>query len=206
MILQLIADTMRLLADRLDPAGAPRALGYHFTFESGKGLVFNDQGRGCRLWYLGDAEYDLAHTEADKPTSDLPDPQWMDDEGHVHPITPEAMMLLVKAQMRRDIAESCGDINQLLDEFLEEGRDGDSVGLFQQINTTFDGIAKGTAQMREDHAIDKAVGDAQSHAHQAAPGRFSHPRRILGRDDSGTPIYLTDAKGNTVNDYPETDK
>lgn len=206
MILQLIADAMRLLADRLDSHNAPRAVGYSFTFESGKGLVFNDQGRGCPLWYLGHDDYERAHAEAEQPTSDLPDPQWMDDEGHVHPITPEAMMLLVKAQMRRHIAEAGGDIEGLLDEFLEEGRDSDSVGLFQQINSTFDGIAKGTAQMREDHAIDKAVGDAQSHARQAAPGRFSHPRRVLGRDDSGTPIYLTDAKGNTVNDYPETDQ
>jgi hypothetical protein len=27
-------------------------------------MMFRDDGRGCRLWYLGDQDYERAHTEA----------------------------------------------------------------------------------------------------------------------------------------------
>lgn len=59
-----IAKRLRRLADRIDHAGAPKAISWSFTFEPGHGTVFNQEGRGCRLWYLGDAEYDRAHDEA----------------------------------------------------------------------------------------------------------------------------------------------
>jgi hypothetical protein len=60
----LIAYQMRKYADRLDRPGAPKATHVRFTFEERIGIVFRDDGRGCRLWYLGDQEYERAHTEA----------------------------------------------------------------------------------------------------------------------------------------------
>ena len=59
-----IADVLRKYADRLDDAGAPKAMSVRFTFEDRVGIVFRDDGRGCRLWYLGDVDYERAHTEA----------------------------------------------------------------------------------------------------------------------------------------------
>lgn len=59
-----IADVLRKYADRIDPAGAPKAMHVRFTFEDRVGIVFRDDGRGCRLWYYGDADYERAHTEA----------------------------------------------------------------------------------------------------------------------------------------------
>lgn len=35
-----------------------------FTFEDRVGIVFREDNRGCLLWYIGDAEYERAHTEA----------------------------------------------------------------------------------------------------------------------------------------------
>lgn len=58
---------LRCIADRIDHPGAPKATHWHFTFERGRGVVFNEQGRGCRLWYLGDADYERAHAEASDP-------------------------------------------------------------------------------------------------------------------------------------------
>lgn len=59
-----LAHWMRRWADRMDPADAPRAIGWSFTFERGRGLVFNEQRRGCPLWYLGQDDYERAHAEA----------------------------------------------------------------------------------------------------------------------------------------------
>ncbi|MGW5519031.1 hypothetical protein [Nocardia africana] len=57
---------LRTWADRIDYKGAPRRLtSYTFTFEDGEGIRFREDGRGCRLWYLGDADYDKAHDESD---------------------------------------------------------------------------------------------------------------------------------------------
>ncbi|SRR6266704_5384924 len=73
-----LGERLRRLADRLDYGGAPRAIGWSFTFERGEGIRFRDDGKGCRLWYLSEADYDKAHTEADKlpvriPWGDLAD-------------------------------------------------------------------------------------------------------------------------------------
>jgi hypothetical protein len=62
-----LARRLRWWADRLDPAGAPRRLGYSFTFERNEGIRFRDDGRGCWLWRVGDADYDRAFTEANSP-------------------------------------------------------------------------------------------------------------------------------------------
>lgn len=62
-----IATRLRYLADRIDPAGAPGRMSYNFTFEKYEGIVFNDKGRGCPLWYLGTADYERAHDESARP-------------------------------------------------------------------------------------------------------------------------------------------
>lgn len=59
-----LAKLLRRLADRIDYHGAPKATHLSFTFERGQGLVVNEDGRGCRLWYLGDDQYAKAHAEA----------------------------------------------------------------------------------------------------------------------------------------------
>jgi hypothetical protein len=59
-----LARWLRKKADRLDNAGAPKRTSWHFTFEEGWGLVFNDRGRGCPLWYVGDDSFRLAHDHA----------------------------------------------------------------------------------------------------------------------------------------------
>lgn len=61
---------MRKWADRIDDRGAPHALGYSFTFETGEGILFREDGKGCKLWYLGEAEYEKAHTQADSAEGD----------------------------------------------------------------------------------------------------------------------------------------
>jgi hypothetical protein len=45
-------------------------MGYWFTFETGEGLRIREDGKGCRLWYLGEAEYDKAHDQADSAAED----------------------------------------------------------------------------------------------------------------------------------------
>ena len=65
-----IGHWMRKWADRIDDHGAPKLMGYSFTFETGEGIRFRDDRRGCRLAYLGDAEYEKAHTEADSAEAD----------------------------------------------------------------------------------------------------------------------------------------
>lgn len=65
-----IGHWMRKWADRIDHYGAPKLTSYSFTFETGEGIRFRDDGRGCRLAYLGDAEYEKAHTEADSAAAD----------------------------------------------------------------------------------------------------------------------------------------
>ena len=49
-----LARRLRLLADRLDYAGAPR-----------RTHVFREDGRGCPVWYYGYKDYMRAHDEAD---------------------------------------------------------------------------------------------------------------------------------------------
>jgi hypothetical protein len=63
-IVRFLARRLRFLADRIDHAGAPKATSLTFTFEERTGLVVRDDGRGCRLWYLGDEDYERAHDEA----------------------------------------------------------------------------------------------------------------------------------------------
>lgn len=59
-----LAAWFRKRADRLDPDGAPRRTGWSFTIEENWGIVFNEQGRGCPLYYHGTHDYGLAHAQA----------------------------------------------------------------------------------------------------------------------------------------------
>jgi hypothetical protein len=57
---------LRKWADRLDDAGAPKRTPYSFTFESSAaGVMLRQDGRGCPLYYVGEADYARAHAEAD---------------------------------------------------------------------------------------------------------------------------------------------
>lgn len=60
-----IGKFLRTHADRIDPDGAPRAIGHSFTYELHEGIRFRDDGKGCPLWYLGHADHERAHIEAD---------------------------------------------------------------------------------------------------------------------------------------------
>lgn len=59
----VLAYWLRRIADRIDYQGAPKAMGWWFTFESGEGIRFREDGRGCLLWHRGD--YEKAHAESD---------------------------------------------------------------------------------------------------------------------------------------------
>lgn len=59
-----LARWLRDLADRIDWEGAPGGVHYSFTIEPGEGIRFRKDGRGCPLWYLGEADYLRAHREA----------------------------------------------------------------------------------------------------------------------------------------------
>lgn len=59
------AGLLRRWADRLDPHNGPQGIGWSFTHEAGVGIKFRDDGKGCPLWYLGNDDYEQAHTEAD---------------------------------------------------------------------------------------------------------------------------------------------
>jgi hypothetical protein len=56
---------LRKWADRIDDDHAPRRSGISFTFEEGRGIVTNQEARGCPLWYLSSADYERAHDEAE---------------------------------------------------------------------------------------------------------------------------------------------
>lgn len=60
-----IARVLRRIAERLDPAGAPKqASPYTFTFEQRQGITLREDGQGCPIWYYGDADYAKAHVDA----------------------------------------------------------------------------------------------------------------------------------------------
>jgi hypothetical protein len=65
MQLPALGRWLRNLADRIDYPGAPRLTGYSFTYETGEGIRFRDDGHGCPIAYLGEAVYERAHSEAD---------------------------------------------------------------------------------------------------------------------------------------------
>jgi hypothetical protein len=68
-----LAEWMRKWADRMDPDGAPRYIGFSYTFERYRGIVFREDGRGCRLWYLGEKDHDRAWADS----GNLPEKAWL---------------------------------------------------------------------------------------------------------------------------------
>lgn len=57
---------LRCWADVLDREHAPKLMSsYSFTFEDYEGIRFRDDGWGCPLAYIGDADYERAHSESD---------------------------------------------------------------------------------------------------------------------------------------------
>jgi hypothetical protein len=71
-----VAALLRRVADRIDHAGAPKRTSWSFTFEEGLGVVFNESGSGCPLWYYGDTDYQRAHNEA-RFTAGIDSPEWV---------------------------------------------------------------------------------------------------------------------------------
>lgn len=59
------AGLLRRTADRISPESCPRNIHWSFTFEHEEGVRFREDGKGCPLWYLGEGDYERAHTEAD---------------------------------------------------------------------------------------------------------------------------------------------
>lgn len=72
-----VGERLRRLADRIDHRGAPKVTNWTFTFELGRGLVFRQDGRGCRVAYLGDDEFEKAHAEAVFPAPPSWDWVWL---------------------------------------------------------------------------------------------------------------------------------
>ncbi len=60
-----LARHLRYFADRIDRAHAPKATHWRFTFEDHEGIRFREDDRGCRVWYIDDADYERAFTESD---------------------------------------------------------------------------------------------------------------------------------------------
>lgn len=65
--MRLLAGWLRSFADRIDHAGAPKLTHWTWTFELRQGVRFREDGKGCRVAYLGNDEYEKAHTQADNP-------------------------------------------------------------------------------------------------------------------------------------------
>ena len=63
MVRECCGKMLRRLADRLDPGHAPRAVGWSFTFEPYRGMVWHDDRRGCPVWYLSEDDYRRAFNE-----------------------------------------------------------------------------------------------------------------------------------------------
>jgi hypothetical protein len=64
-VIRRLAWWLRCAADRIDHAGAPKLTHWTFTFEKYQGVRFREDGRGCRVAYLGDAEYEKAHSHSE---------------------------------------------------------------------------------------------------------------------------------------------
>ena len=90
-----VADWLRKWADRLDLAGAPKRTGWSFTFEEGWGTVFNQDGRGCPLWYYGNEDFQLAHDAAAPSADPCCEIKWV----AVGSLTPDGVSVLGSAEV-----------------------------------------------------------------------------------------------------------
>jgi hypothetical protein len=104
-----IAKRLRRLADRIDYKSAPKGTSWSMTFEYGKGPQFNQDGRGCPLWYLGDDDYARAHDEA-MPEPSRQGPTYYEQcvalaEGMAKALTPEQLIPSAFAEYNRRMDE-----------------------------------------------------------------------------------------------------
>lgn len=76
-VVRRLGGLLRKWADRVDLAGAPKMTAWSFTIEDSAGVVFNQDRRGCPVWFVGDAAYDRAHAEQQWTDVDLERPEWI---------------------------------------------------------------------------------------------------------------------------------
>lgn len=138
--------------------------------------------------------------ELDPETQKLVE-DWITDEdfGHEHPMTPEQKAAYVRAMIGTGQVESGAEM--IADEAVRHFgyaalTEGGAAGLMQAVTATFDKVAEGGRDGRTlaeaGGAIRGAIGDGTHHDEQTA-------EKDLG-------VYITDAAGNKVRDYPEDDK
>lgn len=64
-----IGNWLRRTADHIHPAGAATLTGWSYTHEkrtpTDTYLLWREDGRGCPVWYMGDADLNRSFTEAD---------------------------------------------------------------------------------------------------------------------------------------------
>lgn len=94
-----VAFQLRKWADRLDFDGAPKMTSWSFTIErEPAGVVFNSAGKGCPVWFYGNASYQRAHDEARLGGEvDLRTPEWAT---FGYRITKDEVMVLGSADLR----------------------------------------------------------------------------------------------------------
>lgn len=135
--------------------------------------------------------------ELDPETQQLVE-DWLTDEGHEHPMTPEQKAAYLRGMVATGAAES--GANMIADETLNHFSyaalsEHGSAGLMQAVASTFDKVAEGGRDGRTlaeaGGAIRGAIGDGTTDPE-------------TGEKDLG--VYITDAAGNQVRDYPEDDK
>lgn len=144
--------------------------------------------------------------ELDPETQQLVE-DWLTDEGHEHPMTPEQKAAYLRGMVATSAVES--GANMIADETLNHFSyaalsEHGSAGLMQAVTSTFDTVAEGGRNGRTlaeaGGAIRGAIGDGTRYDEQPVPP--TDPE--TGEKDLG--VYITDAAGNQVRDYPEDDK
>ncbi len=144
--------------------------------------------------------------ELDPETQQLVE-DWLTDEGHEHPMTPEQKAAYLRGMVATSAVES--GANMIADETLNHFSyaalsEHGSAGLMQAVTSTFDTVAEGGRDGRTlaeaGGAIRGAIGDGTRY--DEPPVLPTDPE--TGEKDLG--VYITDAAGNQVRDYPEDDK
>ena len=144
--------------------------------------------------------------ELDPETQQLVE-DWLTDEGHEHPMTPEQKAAYLRGMVGAAQVES--GANMIADETLNHFSyaalsEHGSAGLMQAVTGTFDKVAEGGRDGRTlaeaGGAIRGAIGDGTRYDEPPVPP--TDPE--TGEKDLG--VYITDAAGNKVRDYPEDDK
>lgn len=144
--------------------------------------------------------------ELDPETQQLVE-DWLTDEGHEHPMTPEQKAAYLRGMVGTGMAESGAEM--IADEAVRHFgyaalTEGGAAGLMQAVTGTFDKVAEGGRNgqtlAEAGGAIRGAIGDGTRYDEQPVPPTDPD----TGEKDLG--VYITDAAGNKVRDYPEDDK